>query len=83
MRYKMSPKPGTGRNGVYCPYYSSVGAEKKVGGACTPRYVPFEALERAVLAFLGELVLKPERLRAFAGGAGELKPGAGESESPP
>jgi site-specific DNA recombinase len=71
--HKMSPKPGTGRNGAYYPYYSCVGAEKSVGGACPRRYVPSEALDRAVLAFLKELVLKPERLRAFAAGARELE----------
>ena len=71
--HKMSPKPGTGRNGLYYPYYSCVGAEKSIGGACTRQYVPAEALDQAVLAFLRELQLKPERLKAFAEKSQEFK----------
>ncbi len=71
--HKMSPKPGTGRNGLYYPYYSCVGAEKSIGGSCTRRYVPAEALDHAVLEFLKELRLKPERLQAFAAKAQEFQ----------
>ena len=73
--HKMSPKPGTGRNGLYYPYYSCGGAEKSVGGACVRQYVPAEALDQAVLAFLKELRLKPERLQAFAAKAQEFQSG--------
>ncbi len=64
--HKMSPQPATGRNGVPYHYYGCCQAEKSVGAACPKRYVPAEALDRAVLEFMKLLHLKPERVRSIA-----------------
>ena len=64
--YKMSPQPATGRNGVVYHYYGCGQAEKSVGTACPKRYVPAEAIDRAVLEFLKLLHVHPERVRSIA-----------------
>lgn len=64
--HKMSPQPATGRNGVPYHYYGCGMAEKSVGTSCPKRYVPAEALDRAVLEFMKLLHLAPERVRAIA-----------------
>lgn len=38
-------------------------SEKSVGGACPRKYVPAETLDRAVLEFVKQLHLHPERIR--------------------
>ena len=64
--HKMSPRPGRGQSGAYYPYYFCGQAEKSVGGACPRRYVPAETLDRAFMAFMKALHLKPERIRSIA-----------------
>ncbi|MGH9317080.1 MAG: recombinase family protein, partial [Thermoanaerobaculia bacterium] len=64
--YKMVPQPATGRNGIPYHYYGCNRAQKSAGTACPKRYVPAEAIDRAVLAFMKELHLKPERIKAIA-----------------
>ncbi len=64
--HKMVPQPATGRNGVPYHYYGCNRAEKSVGTACPKRYVPAEAIDRAVLAFMKELHVKPERVKSIA-----------------
>ena len=64
--HKMSPQPATGRNRVPYHYYGCGTAEKTVGMSCPKRYVPAEALDRAVLEFLKLLHVNPERVRAIA-----------------
>lgn len=64
--HKMSPQPATGRNGSAYHYYGCNQAEKSVGTVCPKRYVPAEALDRAVLEFMRLLHLAPERVRAIA-----------------
>ncbi len=64
--HKMSPRPGRGQSGEYYPYYFCGQAEKSVGGACPRVYVPAETLDRAILKFMKELHLTPERIRAIA-----------------
>ncbi len=64
--HKMVPQPATGRNGNAYHYYGCNQAEKSVGTVCPKRYVPAEALDRAVLAFMEDLHLKPERIKAIA-----------------
>ena len=73
--HKMSPKPGKGGNGSYYHYYHCVAAEKSAGGACPKRYVPAEAIDRAVLEFMKQLRLKPEVIRAIAAKANESTSG--------
>ena len=63
---KMSPRPGTSRNGKRFPYYLCGVAEKSVGVACIQRYVPAQAVDDAIIEFVKTLRLKPERLDAFA-----------------
>ena len=64
--HKMVPQPATGRNGNAYHYYGCNQAEKSVGTVCPKRYVPAEALDRAVLEFMKQLHLKPERIKAIA-----------------
>lgn len=64
--HKMVPQPATGRNGSAYHYYGCNQAEKSVGTVCPKRYVPAEALDRAVLEFMKQLHLKPERIKAIA-----------------
>ena len=64
--HKMVPQPATGRNGIPYHYYGCNRAEKSVGTACPKRYVPAEAIDRAVLAFMKELHVKPERVKSIA-----------------
>jgi len=64
--HRMVPQPATGRNGIAYHYYGCNLAEKSVGTACPKRYVPAEAIDRAVLAFMRELHVKPERVKAIA-----------------
>ena len=64
--YRMSPRPGLGRSGHYYPYYCCGIAEKSVGGACPRRYAPAESLDKAVLEFMKQLHLKPERIKSIA-----------------
>ncbi len=70
--HAMSPRPGKGQGGNYYPYYHCGAAEKSVGGDCPRRYVPAETLDRAVLEFMKQLHLHPERIRAIAEGANEF-----------
>jgi hypothetical protein len=70
--HKMSPKPGTGRNGLYYPYYACTNAEKSLGMACPRRNVPARAVDGAVLEFLKKLVLDPELVRKFVDKANEM-----------
>jgi len=71
----MSPRPGLGQSGEYYPYYHCGAAEKSVGGACPRRYVPAETLDRAVLEFMKQLHLYPERIRVIdaSGSQAEIK----------
>ena len=46
-----------------------------MGGACPRRYVPAETLDRAVLEFMKQLHLKPERIHAIALQANEFTSG--------
>ena len=71
----MSPRPGRGMGGDYYPYYFCGQAEKSVGGECPRRYVPAETLDRAILEFMKELHLHPERIRAIADQANEFTSG--------
>ncbi len=64
--HKMVPQPATGRNGIPYHYYGCNRAEKSVCTACPKRHVPAEAIDGAVLAFMKELHLKPERVKAIA-----------------
>jgi len=64
--HKTVPQPATGRNGNAYHYYGCNRAEKSVGTACPKRYVPAEAIDRAVLAFMRELHVKPERVKSIA-----------------
>ncbi len=70
--HKMSPKPGTGRNGVYYPYYACGNGEKSKGASCPQKYVPAEAMDRAVLEFMEKLYLKPDIVKSFAARANEF-----------
>jgi site-specific DNA recombinase len=70
--HKMTPKPGTGRNGQYYPYYACINAEKSLGQACTRRHVPAKAVDDALLEFLRKLVLDPKLVRDFVTKANEL-----------
>ena len=67
--HAMSPRPGMGQSGEYYPYYQCGASEKSVGGACPRRCVPAETLDRAVLEFMKQLHLNPERIRVIAAGA--------------
>jgi site-specific DNA recombinase len=69
---RMSPKPGTGRNGRAYHYYVCGTAEKSLGTDCPQRFVPAEPLDRAVLGFMKELHLQPERVLAIARKSNEL-----------
>jgi hypothetical protein len=69
---RMSPKPGTGRNGRSYHYYVCGTAEKTLGTDCPKRFVPAEPLDRAALAFMKELHLHPERVLAIARQSNEL-----------
>lgn len=64
--HKMSPRPGVGRNHIPYHYYGCGTADKTVGAACPKRYIPAEPLDRAVLEFMKQLHLKPERIAAIA-----------------
>lgn len=68
----MSPKPATNGRGIYYPYYACGSAVKSMGATCQLRHLPAEAIDRAVLAFMEKLHLKPQRVEAFARGANEL-----------
>ena len=70
--HKMSPKPGTGRNGMYYPYYACGNGEKSKGAACPQKYVPAESMDQAVLEFMEKLHLKPEIVQSFAVRANEF-----------
>jgi site-specific DNA recombinase len=70
--HKMSPKPGTGRNGEYYPYYACTNAEKSLGLACPRRNVPAKAVDDAVIEFLKKLVLDPNLVRKFVEKANEM-----------
>lgn len=70
--HAMSPRPGMGQSGEYYPYYQCGASEKSVGGECPRRYVPAETLDRAVLEFMKQLHLNPERIRVIAAGANEF-----------
>ncbi|MBI4566275.1 MAG: recombinase family protein [Planctomycetes bacterium] len=61
----MTPTPGTGRNGRYYAYYSCTKAQKSLGEACPREFVPAEPVDRAVLEFLKQLEVEPERIRQF------------------
>ncbi|HVR83186.1 MAG TPA: recombinase family protein, partial [Planctomycetota bacterium] len=69
---RMSPKPGTGRNGRAYHYYVCGTAEKTLGSDCPKRFVPAEPLDLAILGFMKELHLKPERVLAIARKSKEL-----------
>ncbi len=71
-RHMLSPQPGTSSNGQRHPYYSCGMAEKTRGTACSFRYIPAEAADRAVLEFLKKLHIKPEMVEAFARRANEF-----------
>ncbi len=71
--HKMSPKSGTGRSGASYPYYTCGYAEKSKGFDCRLRFVPAEALDRAILEFLRKLHLEPERLKRMAALARESR----------
>ncbi len=73
--HKMSPRPGRGQSGEYYPYYHCGEAEKTVGGACPRVYVPAKTLDGAILEFLKQLHLQPERIRAIAQQANEFTSG--------
>ena len=70
--HKMSPRPGLGRSGHYYPYYFCGTAEKSVGGSCPRRYLPAETVDQAVLEYMKELHLKPERIKVMTGLANEF-----------
>lgn len=69
---RMSPKPGTGRNGRAYHYYVCGTAEKTLGTDCPKRFVPAEPLDSAVLGFMKELHLQPERVLSIARKSNEL-----------
>jgi site-specific DNA recombinase len=70
--HKMTPKPGTGRNGQYYPYYACTNAEKSLGQACPRRNVPAKGVDDAVMEFLKKLVLDPELVRKFVEKANDM-----------
>ncbi len=74
-RHMLSPQPGTSANGRRHPYYSCGTAEKTRGTACSFRYIPAEAADRAVLEFLKKLHVKPELVEEFARRANEFTSG--------
>jgi len=70
--YKMSPKAGIGRKGIYYPYYACTNAEKSLGEACPRNYVPAQAVDRAVIEFLKKLQLQPDLVKSFVQRANEV-----------
>ncbi len=63
---KMSPVPTVGRNGSTYHYYACGKADKTAGQECLKKHVPAEALDTAVMEFLKQLNVTPERVRAIA-----------------
>jgi DNA invertase Pin-like site-specific DNA recombinase len=62
---RMTPRPGTGRNGLYA-YYQCGGAEKSLGLACPRVLIPAKAVDTAVVDYLKRLPLDPDHIAALA-----------------
>jgi len=58
----MFPRPGTGRKGRYYPYYVCTKADKTEGIDCEEIYLPAEAIDQAIIAFIRKLRLEPSTI---------------------
>lgn len=65
----MLPKPGTGRQGQYYPYYLCSKADKTNGIDCEEVYLPAETIDKGVIEFIRKLSLQPSVIEEVVGGA--------------
>ncbi len=65
----MVPKPATGRQGRYYPYYLCSKADKTNGIDCEEAYLPAETIDKGVIEFIRKLSLKPTVIEEVVGGA--------------
>lgn len=65
----MLPKPGTGRQGRYYPYYLCSKADKTNGIDCEQEYLPAETIDKGVVEFIRKLSLEPASIEEVVCGA--------------